>query len=483
MRYHGLHGSQARHPHAVPLVHALGGQRAGAGARGASLRRGPPGHGDRAHRRPAGRRGGAPARAGGADGRARDGLPAGRALPALLLRRRHLRRQGERVAQAHRGAAGAHRQHRRPARGRGLRPPAPQRALRARPGVVGAALRGLPPGGDVPRQPGEDAAVLVPATAAPAPVRLARRGHRLVRGGPRPCGAHVPRRVPRDPAGRGPRDVRPGLRARAGADSHRVRRRRRAAQGARGAAAGAPPARRRAPGRGARRVRRRPAGAALRAARAAGLGGPRAVPRAGAARRGRGAAARRRRLLRPVVRSRVGGRRSARGHGVRRRRARLGDPRVRRGGAERGHRAAGAAARRAGARGGALPHAVGRRAAAPSLGDTRCAPCGATTWDRVDRRGAPGVRRGRAPAAAPAAAPPPPAARAVRRLPHPHAPQQGLRDAGRRHPRARPRGRAWTSSPSPTTTARPAASRRASWRTATACASSSARRSRAARAR
>ena len=95
------------------------------------------------------------------------------------------------------------------------------------------------------------------------------------------------------------------------------------------------------------------------------------------------------------------------------------------------------AARRAGARGGALPAARRRRAAAPALG-ARAARLPPVRLGARDRRDRGRVRRGGAPAAAPAAAPPPPAARALRRLPHPHAPQQGLRDARRRHPRARP---------------------------------------------
>ena len=53
------------------------------------------------------------------------------------------------------------------------------------------------------------------------------------------------------------------------------------------------------------------------------------------------------------------------------------------------------------------------------------------------------LERAREQAAASVAAPPPPAARAVRRLPHPHAPQQGLRHACARHPRAGPRGPRW----------------------------------------
>ena len=197
-----------------------------------------------------------------------------------------------RLAQAHRRAGRAHRQHRRAARRRGLRPAAPQRALRARSRLVGAALRRLPAGGHVPRQPGEDAAVLVAAAAAPAPVRLARRGHRHVRGRARPGGADLPRRVPGDPAGRRPRGVPPGLRAPGRAAAHRLQRRRGAAQGARRAAPGAAPARRRARRRRRRRLRRRPAGAPLRPSGAAGLGGPRALPRPAAARRGGAAAPR-----------------------------------------------------------------------------------------------------------------------------------------------------------------------------------------------
>ena len=236
-------------------------------------------------------------------------VPAGRAVPALLLRRRHLRGPGERLAQAHRRAGGPHRQHRRAAGGRGLRPPAPQRAVRARPRLVGAALRRLPAGGDVPRQPREDAAVLVDAAAAPAPVRLARRGHRLVA---RPCA--TPRRL-RSPA-------RTGSSRRASTTRCSARRAERAPgplrvvfsagverrKGLRRAAARAAPASATSTPDAVVDV----CGGDLQERRYArlvppALAGPRPLPRAPAARRGgRRCCAARRRLLRAVVRPRDG---------------------------------------------------------------------------------------------------------------------------------------------------------------------------------
>jgi len=123
---------------------------------------------------------------------------------------------------------------------------------------------------------------------------------------------------------------------------------------------------RRARRRRRRRVRRGCPGAPLRTPRAAWLAGPRPFPRAAAAHGGRRPAARRRRLLRAVGRPRDGGRRPARGHGLRRHRGGLADPRLRRGRAERGHGPPGAAARRQGARGGALAPADRHGVAAPA---------------------------------------------------------------------------------------------------------------------
>ena len=352
------------------MVHAVGREPAGGGARRAAHRGRAPRHGDRAHRRPArGRRGAAP-RAGGAHRRAGHGLHARRAVPAVLLRRRHVRGQGERVAQAHRRAGGPHRQHRRPAGRRGLRPAAPQRAVRARPRLVGAALCRLSAGRDVPRQPREDAAVLVHAAAAPPPVRLARRRDRLVDGRPRRRGGHVPRRLPGDPAGGRPRGLPPGGRTYSGAAPRRLQRRRRAAQGARRAPSCPAPARRRARRRRRRRLRRRPPGAPLRAPGAAGLAGQGPLSRAPVPGAGRGAPARGGRLLRAVVRPRDGRGGAARGHGLRRRRRRLGDPRLRRGRPQRGDGAARPAARHPRARGGALAPAR-RRRASPAPGGAR----------------------------------------------------------------------------------------------------------------
>ena len=96
----------------------------------------------------------------------------------------------------------------------------------------------------------------------------------------------------------------------------------------------------------------------------------------------------------PSLRPRDGGRRPARGDGLRRHRGRLADPRLRRGGAERGHRSPRPAARLRGARGGALSRAR-RRRAPPSAGGPRPArlpPLRLGPGDRGDPRG---VRGGR----------------------------------------------------------------------------------------
>ena len=121
-------------------------------------------------------------------------------------------------------------------------------------------------------------------------------------------------------------------------------------------------------------------GAPLRAPRAARLAGPRPLPRARChGRRSPPCCARADVFCAPSLGPETAGRRAARGDGLRRRRRRLADPRLRRGRAERGHGPAGAAARRRGARGGALAPAGRDGAASPALDATPCAPPAATT--------------------------------------------------------------------------------------------------------
>ena len=184
--------------------------------------------------------------------------------------------------QAHRRAGRPHRQHRRAAGGRGLRRAAPSRAVRARPGLDGAAPRGLPAGGDVPRQPRALGAVLGDAAPSAAPVRLARRRHRLVAGGARRGRARLPRRLPRDPAGRRPGAV-PAGDARQRAPARCACCSPAPSRGARAWACCCAPCgylEDRAAELDARRLRRRRPGAPLRASRAARLRRARHLPRA-----------------------------------------------------------------------------------------------------------------------------------------------------------------------------------------------------------
>ena len=348
-------------------------------------------------------------------------------------------------AQAHRRAGRPHRQHRRAAR-------APRTSTSctstSRSCPASAGRRCATPAARWSRR------------STPIPSRCGRSGPRgrscaacstrWTRPSPRRAAARdaaaldVPRRLPGDPAGRRPTSVfRPATtcarRARcACVFSAGVERRKGLGVLLRALRL----LERRARRRRRRRLRRRPPGAPLRAPGAAGLAGPGALPRAAVA----GAAwrrccATRRRLLRAVVRPRDGRRRAARGHGLR---APRSSPREIPGYDEvvlnEGDGLLVPPRDVRGARGGAARACSATPSCASAWRRTRCAPCAAVRLGARHRRDRGGVRGGGAPAAAPAAAPPPPAARAVRRLPHPHAPQQGLRDAGRRHPRARPRG-------------------------------------------